>query len=488
MSVVLLIPDGVGVRNFLIGSFLHQASARGACHVLHVIPENLLSTYRNGVGERVKWSPMLPFRESPVSSMLRYALGYAHQYWADTQAMRYVRSRKPTGSWRTKAIHYAAKMVGRAAASQAGVQMLDNLHCRAAGKLPEVEQYRRLFEQIKPSVIFCSHQRPPSVIPAVLAARSLGIPTATFIFSWDNLSSKGRIAAPFDHFFVWSELMRKELTAFYPDVQADRIHVVGTPQFDPYADTALRWTRSEFFSRIGADAARPLICYSGGDTSTAPEDHLHVRLLMDLIRKGEIKSRPQVLLRPAPVDDGSRYDEVRRDYPELIYARPAWIHAAPGDWSQTLPLPEDVQFLANLTRHADLNVNLASTMTLDFAIHDKPAVNIAFDMADPPVHGYPLWDYYYRFEHYQLVVEMGAARFARSAADLATHVNAYLDDPSLDREARRRFVELEVGLKPGASSREIADRLSDFAPQEKPQYQFANLALSVLLMLSGAGV
>jgi hypothetical protein len=96
--------------------------------------------------------------------------------------------------------------------------------------------------------------------------------------------------------------------------------------------------------------------------------------------------------------------------------------------------------------HADLNINLASTMTLDFAIHDKPVVNVAFDVAEPPPHGLPLWDYYYQFEHYQPVIQLGAARIARSRAELAEHVNAYLANPALDREGRQKFVELEVGL------------------------------------------
>jgi hypothetical protein len=84
------------------------------------------------------------------------------------------------------------------------------------------------------------------------------------------MTSKGRIAAPFDHYMVWSDLMRDELQRFYPDVSPDRIHVVGTPQFDPYADPDLAWTREEFFSRIKADPARPLICYAGNNVDNSP--------------------------------------------------------------------------------------------------------------------------------------------------------------------------------------------------------------------------
>lgn len=451
---MLLIPDGIGLRNFLLGSFLRQVVEKepGACVLA---PENLLAGYDSGLNGKVQWNKLLSIKESPLSFTLRYSLAYAQMCWADTQAMRYTRKERVKGSWRTKSAHAVARLVGRAAASPRGINTLDRWHCLEVSRLPEVERYRDLFQRIKPSALFCSHQRPPDVLPPVLAARSLGIPTATFIFSWDNLTSKGRIAAPFDHFLVWSEHMRRELLRYYPDVSDDRVHVVGTPQFDPYVDDQLIWSRDEFFRKVGADPSRPLICYSGGDKQTCPEDPQHVRVLMELIRDGYIQNNPQVLLRPAPVDEGSRYEEVRRAYPELIYARPSWVHAVPGDWSRVIPLREDVQFLANLTHHADLNVNLASTMTLDFAIHDKPVVNIAFDIASPPPFGVPLWDFFYQFEHYRPVAELGAARFARSPVELARHVNDYLENPALDRESRRRLVELEVEMPLGRSTGKI---------------------------------
>ncbi len=467
MSLVLLIPDGVGARNFLIGPFLRLACENWTTHIFHHIPEDRLATYADGLSEKIHWREFDAYRETPVSATLRYSLGYAHMRWGDTQAMRYVRRQPVNGSWRRRAVQYSARLTGRMAATRGGIKTLDRLLCNTAGRQPEVERYRHILSQINPQALFCSHQRPPVILPLVLAARSMGVPTATFIFSWDNLTSKGRIAAPFDHYLVWSDHMRDELLRFYPDVSRERIHVVGTPQFDLYADRSLLWSREEFLARIGADASRPLLCYSGGDQMTAPEDPLHIRALMELIRVGRVNNNPQVLLRPAPVDDGSRYDTVRRDFPELIYARPDWAHTIPGEWSRVIPSPEDAQFLANLTHHADVNVNLASTMTLDFAIHDRPVVNIAFDIADPPPFGKPLWDFYYRFEHYRPVVELGAARFARSRDELAKHINAYLDDPSLDREARRKLVNLEVSVPIGKSSQRIIEALKGIGNESK---------------------
>lgn len=446
--IAFLLPDGVGVRNCVLSPLLGRVAERATISVYHVIAPAMLPTYQgllNGAASKVNWIPLRTYRETPVSSTLRYALAYAQMFWADTQAMRHNLKQKVRGSWRTKAMRQTARMLGRAAASRRGIALLDAAHCREVSRLPETGYYRELFQRSRPSLLVCSHQRPPDILPPVLAARSLGIPTATFIFSWDNLTSKGRIAAPFDHYLLWSEQMRRELLQFYPDIARERTHVVGTPQFAAYADPAMLWSREEFFRRVGADPARPLICYSGGDSGTCPEDHLHVAILMKLIRSGAIAKNPQVIVRPAPVDDGVRYEAVRKEFPEMLFAQPRWVRPA-DDWSRAMPLPEDVRFLANLTQHCDLNINVASTMSLDFALHDRPVVNIGFDISERPPHGVPLKDFFYKFEHYRPVVESRGVRLATSLEELAAGVNTYLDNPATDRDARLKLVDLEVGV------------------------------------------
>jgi hypothetical protein len=459
---MLVIPDGVGVRNFVLGSFLNRL-AQGSCvDVLHAIPEGILPHYAARCdSERVRWHRLADYRETAVPATLRYSLAYAQMHWVGTKSMRFNARRPINGSWRTRSMHRAARAVGRLAAFPRAIRSLETAHCLAVRSADGAHRYEELLEQCRPSVLFCSHQRPPVILPIVLAARRLGIPTATFIFSWDNLSSKGRIAAPFDHYFVWSRVMREELLRYYPDVRAAQVHIVGTPQFDPYGDAALVQTRAEFFASIGADPARPLICYSGGDTGNCPHDHHHVRVLLEMIRSGAIRRAPQVVLRPSPADEGSRYDEVRREFPELLYQPPAWVHARPGDWAHVFPMAADIAALVNLAAHADLNVNFGSTMTLDFAQHDKPVVTPAFDVGEAQVFGMPLYDFCLQFEHYRPVAELGAARFARSAEELGRHINAYLANRALDREGRRKLVALHLDEPPGRSGARIVDALAE---------------------------
>lgn len=457
--VALLLPDGVGVRNFVLGSFAERVAEAGPVLALHALSDDLVARYAPSTPD-YDWQPLYPAVPGRVSELLASATGYAHMYWARTAAMQRRLGQRVTAPTRgRRAMIRTARALGRLAARPSGIAMLERLHHATVVRSDAYAHYHALFARTRPGVLFCTQQRAPLAAAPVLAARALGIPTAAFIFSWDNLSSKQRIAAPFEHYCVWSDAMRDELRRFYPEVPPARIHVLGAPQFDPYADADVLWTREAFCRRVGADAHRPIICYSGGDTGTCPDDAHHVALLLRLIREGRIPGSPQVLLRPSPVDDGRRYEAVRREFPELRYLPPAWVHTVPGDWSRVAPLPEDVALLANVTHHCALNVNVASTMTLDFALRDRPVVNVAFDVTAPPPLGRPLRDVYYRYEHYAPVVAIGAARMAYDADDLARHVTAYLADPALDRAARAELAALEVVLPVGGAGRRIADLL-----------------------------
>ncbi len=467
MRVAILAPDGVGLRNFVLGpllGFLEEVL------VVHDMPGDAVRSALNGQHENAALSRVFETRDRRTSFALRQTLAYAHLYWADTHSMRYTRARKAVGSWRMRCAQTVAKRLGRLGATESGVSLIEHAYFSANQRMPEVQRYMELLERHEASVLFCTNQRSRLCLLPVLAARKLGIPSVTFIGSWDNLTSKSRIAAPFDYYLVWSEHMQQELLRYYPRIAKRNVRIVGTPQFDCYADQSLLYSRDEFLRSIGADPSRPLICYSGGDEGTCPEDQLHVRTLMTLIRQGRIRKNPQVVLRPCPVDPGTRYDAVRKEFPELIYAKPDWPSLDGQDWARCMPTLNDVRMLCNLTEHADLGINIASTMTLDFGLHDRPVVNIAYDQTSPPPLRVPLWDLFYSWEHYQPVVQLQAARFAHSANDLAEMTNLYLDDPTLDREGRRRLAELQINVPVGASSKRIATVLEEIAGLSERQF------------------
>lgn len=454
-TVALLVPDGVGVRNYLLEPFATQVRELLDPVVLTGFdPELLPAEARRWPVER-----FLPFREGPLGALLRYALAYAHQYRWRTRAMLSILSKPVAGPPKKRLLHRVAKWLGRACAHAAGIQWLARLLEVEITRRPVFREYEQLLRRLNPRAVFCTHQRPATVQPIVLAARALGIPTVTFIYSWDNLTSKGRIAAPFDYYFVWSNLMKRELLHYYPDVTEDRVVVTGTPQFDAYAAEPLYWTRERFCRVIGADPARPLICYSGGDRGTCPNEPEQLAVLLELARRGRLEQNPQIMFRPSPADEGSRFDWVREAYPELIFARPRWRFAPNSNWASNMPTQEDVSVLVNLARHSDVGVNMASTMTMDFAVFDKPVVNVAYWSEDPRNLQTTPWLKYYSYEHYKPVVELGATRVATSADELADYVNQALRDPSACAPGRRALLELQMDQPPGGAALRQAEAL-----------------------------
>ena len=405
MNVLLLVPDGVSVRNFLLTGLPARAATEGTVDVL--VGAGLAAHHAVRAEGVRELDELRAYPERLLEAPVRRTLEYSHLRWCDTPGTRFNLSLPIPGSGRSRALRRAAKTVSHATAGPRGIQLLVRAHDALADRRPEVDHYVDRLRDWGTDVVLCAHQRPLDVQPVVMAARRLGIPSATFIFSWDNLTTKGRIAAPFDHYLVWSDLMADELLRYYPDVTADRVHVVGTPQFEPYADPSLVWDRDRFDRELGLAPGRPVIAFSGGDTLTCPEDPEHLRILCELVRSGAIEGDPQVVLRPAPVDTSDRYAAVLADHP-VVLSRPAWDDLG-GAWTAVAPTRRDLELLVNLTLHADVNVNMASTMTLDFALHDTPVVNLGFDV-DPTRN---LAARYYRFDHYRPVVELGAARVAR---------------------------------------------------------------------------
>ncbi|MEO5776077.1 MAG: UDP-glycosyltransferase, partial [Flavobacterium sp.] len=122
-----------------------------------------------------------------------------------------------------------------------------------------------------PAMVFCTNQRITTAVASILAAQDLGIPTATFIFSWDNLP-KGTKIIETDFYIVWSEHMKNELLYYYPYVKEEQIFITGTPQFEPHFDKTFLLSKEAFYQKYNLDSAKKYICFSGDDITTSPND------------------------------------------------------------------------------------------------------------------------------------------------------------------------------------------------------------------------
>ncbi len=443
MNLLLVIPDGTGIRNFLCTDFIEAAAAAGTVTVWHALPLATVAPFQARWGDRVRWLPLPPFREGIVARVLRQAKVYGQLYWQREPGLDLVlRQLRPRGRLGVRGLGTAARVLGTLAAGPRRLHWLDTLHWAAAGW--DGAAYDTVLRLVQPDVVFCTHQRAGRAVPALLAARRAGIPTATFIYSWDNLP-KGRMAVPADHYLVWSRHMAAEMATYYPDVGAARVHIVGTPQFEHYGNAALIQPRAAFLARLGLSADRPVICFSGDDAASSPYDPSYLADLAAAVRALPAPARPQLVFRRCPADVGERYAAVLARYPEIAVSDPLWTRPAAGtDWTAAVPTPADVALLANLVAHCDLVVNIGSTMAMDFAVKGKPAIYLRYNPVDLPADSDWTITNIYALPHFRSVHALQPVYWAEAATDLGALVQQALVQPGEKAGARQAWLDHHV--------------------------------------------
>ena len=320
----------------------------------------------------------------------------------------------------------------------------------------------QLLDDLQPDLVFNGMHvhGPAGDLPMRIAARR-GIPTAAFVYSWDNLTSRSRIFVPYDHYFVWNDRMRDDLLRLYPDVDPDRVDVTGTPQFDFHTKDEYLLPTGELADRIGFDPDRPFVLYTTGVDRHFPEEHRFVRAVSEQLQSLDLDPRPQLVVRTyVKGTSDEMHDLVREGLPDTFFPQTAWHER----WYT--PAYEDLAVYSSLLRHCAMGVNAASTVSLELLALDKPVLNLGFDPpgSDLP---YPLrWVRHIEFDHFDPVARSGATMVARSEADIRRALHTGLDNPGLAASTRRDFI--DDFMNPafdGKSGERVADRLLAIADQ-----------------------
>jgi hypothetical protein len=310
-----------------------------------------------------------------------------------------------------------------------------------------------LIKKIQPTLVFNgSHVHSRVALQTVQAAQWLKIPTAAFIFSWDNLTSQGRIHLPYDFFLVWNEQLKKQLLEIYPHVRARHVFITGTPQFDFHFRTEFYQPREEFCREIGADPNKPIVLYTTGMANHMPGEELLVEELADLLRDFGADA-PQLLVRVYPKDLTGRFNKLQARRPDILFQRTSW------EKSWLTPRFEDSFALVNALRHCAAGINIASTVSLELCMFDKPVINIAYNPPNVHVNTHRFADFY-EFDHYRPLVESGAVELAESPRQLRDLLKKYLAEPARRKSERRQLIARMFGdYLDGKSAHRVAQTL-----------------------------
>lgn len=396
-KILILLPDGVGLRNFAFTSFVEIGEQMG----WEVIFWNHTPFDLEELGYK---EITLEGSARPRTDLLKRAkivaeLNHFTKKFNDSvyQTYKFPSSKK---AFKGKIKDGIVNVLIRTHKGEKGLQRLRKKMRSSERKGDYYKNCKAVLENENPDLVFCTNQRPVNAIAPLTAAQDLGIPTSTFIFSWDNLP-KATMVVETDHYFVWSEYMRDELQRYYPSIAESQIHVTGTPQFEPQYDHSLSQSREDFFKEFGLDLSKKYICFSGDDVTTSPDDHQYLNDIAKTIKVLNSEgNKLGIIFRRCPVDFSDRYDSVLEKHSEIIVSiAPKWERAGER-WNSILPTKQDLQLQINTILHSETVVNVGSSMVFDFALFGKPCLYLNYE-AEKKIN--PDWspEKVYKFVHFR---------------------------------------------------------------------------------------
>jgi hypothetical protein len=397
-KILVLLPDGIGLRNFAYSKFYDTGKKEGF-DILYW--NNTLFPLNNLGFEEITITnaKIHPFTDILKNARKQIELNLNIKKAKDSvyDSYRFPNSYKTFKSTlKNLAIHTITIFFS----SKKGLRKVRQLILTNERKTAYYQNCLTTLQQEKPTMVFCTNQRISFAISPLLAAHDLKIPTATFIFSWDNLP-KGTMVVETDYYFVWSKLMKKELLYYYPYINESQIVIAGTPQFENHYDKNSIESKASFFKQNNLDIDKKYLCFSGDDITTSPDDPSYledfVKAIILLNKKG---NNLGIIFRRCPVDISGRYDAIISKYKDLIVEiAPKWENIN-NSWNTILPTKEDVILLSNTITYSELVVNLGSSMVFDYASHSKPCAYFNYNQKERSNKN---WDLHqcYKYVHFR---------------------------------------------------------------------------------------
>ena len=399
---------------------------------------------------------ILPFREFPYNFLRRlneFVWDFRFSGASRMSMMRHVRNK------RQDILIRALKPPAWLLAKLRVEKLLEN----------EVEKlllkYRRSIEaearlrEMQPSVIITTGPFQYEQPAIFAAAKKLGIPTLAYVPSWDNVTTKNRMLFKYDGYIVWSEQIKKELHAVYPYTRRQPVYIVGAPQYDIFLQEKFYVSREEFCRRQNLQPDLPIIVYALGSPNFLKEHHGALDLAARLVR-GEL-GKAQMLVRPHPIHDNA---ELKNDFDK--FAPRVRLQQTPNAGRRLNERSQDEQQISewvNTFRHADVVVNLSSTVTVDAAIFDRPVVNLDFDPQPGAADLELINDINHKWDHYKPVAESGGVWLVKNFDETANAVRNYLKNPHLHKAKRRWITEYVCGFPDGKCGERMARAALEFA-------------------------
>ncbi len=308
------------------------------------------------------------------------------------------------------------------------------------------------FDKYRPNLIFATDVFNIDDVHFLAEARHRGIDTVGMVRSWDNITNKGLFRVKPDKLIVHNNIVREE-SVRYEDIYLKDIFVSGLPQFDIYLENIII-PRDVFLKRIGLNSNKKTILVAPHGRRFHATDWELLEIL-----KNKLNDNFQFIIR-FPPNDTVELNEFIPDG-RFFVERPGQEFGVNKFSKREVQMSDSIT-LANDLFHSDVVVNYGSTVSIDAAAFDRPVVVVAFD-------GWEKLPYiksvrkFLDYDHVKNLMRTNFCKIAYTKEELTSYIHGYIDDPSRDRENRKKLLHEQTWKFDGQSGQRIAKYISQLA-------------------------
>jgi hypothetical protein len=258
------------------------------------------------------------------------------------------------------------------------------------------------------------------------SARRLGIPSASCVASWDNLTNKGLLKFAPERVFVWNEIQRREAIEWH-GIPPERVMATGAQRFDKWFEQRPSRSREQLMGTTGLDPDEPYVLYVCSSPFVVNEADDEVQFVIRLLE----------VLRASPDDRLRRLGVMVRPHP----SGRQWKHADLSSFGNAVVWPprpiapvtsEAVADFYDSLAHSSAVVGINTTAMIEAAIVGKSVLTVL----EPRFAQESTLHF-----HHLLEENGGFLHVASSLEELLGQLARVLVEESSREELRLRFVE-----------------------------------------------
>ena len=240
------------------------------------------------------------------------------------------------------------------------------------------DELKNIYDQQEMTDLIIAGYSSPEAIALANTAQGSGRNVYLVINSWKDFYVNDFIPFTPTRVFVWSQSMKEQLLSSNSHINPSNVITSGNPSFDRFFAYQPVNPKEYYAQKYRFDVERPVILYS----MISPKAYDKEKEMIELINQHLMKKYPHEKLRPVIILRRNPIDETEAD--ESFFSGNNVRYADnyfEGSYENAVfvQLPEGETEWMDLLYHADININVASTVTLEALMMKTPVINVEFD-------------------------------------------------------------------------------------------------------------